>query len=195
MPAHMWLMETKSWKGRPGMRFVETGLAGAWLIDPEPARDGRGLFMRTFCEREFAMRGLCTRFVQHSVSCSREKGTLRGMHFQRAPHGEVKLVRCAKGEIFDVIIDMRPGSPTRGQWEAFELSSENLRQIYIPEGIAHGFQTLCDGVEVGYLISAFYAPEAACGVRCDDPAFGIRWPLPISAISERDMAWPHFDAN
>lgn len=175
------------------MIFVETGLAGAWLIEPEPARDERGFFLRTFCEREFAMRGLCIRFVQHSVSYSRRKGTLRGMHFQRAPHGEVKLVRCAKGKIFDVIIDLRRDSHTCGQWRAFELTCGNQRQLYIPEGFAHGFQTLCDGVEVDYAISAFYAPEAASGVRFDDPAFGIRWPLPVTSISIRDMGWPRLD--
>jgi dTDP-4-dehydrorhamnose 3,5-epimerase len=175
------------------MIFVETGLTGAWLIEPEPAHDERGFFLRTFCEREFEARGLCTRFVQHSVSYSRAKGTLRGMHFQRAPHCEVKLVRCVKGAIFDVIIDLRPSSPTCGRWQGFELSAGNQRQLYIPEGFAHGFQTLCDGAEVAYAISAFYAPEAASGVRFDDPAFGIRWPLPVSVISDRDMGWPHLD--
>jgi dTDP-4-dehydrorhamnose 3,5-epimerase len=114
------------------------------------------------------------------------------MHFQRAPHGEIKVVRCLKGAVYDVIIDLRPESPTYRRWQGFELSAENRRQLYIPQGFAHGFQTLCDDAEVGYLISAFYAPAAASGVRYDDPAFAIEWPLALTVISEKDQTWPAF---
>lgn len=174
------------------MKFTKTHLEGAWLIDAEPFRDSRGLFARVFCEQEFGARGLETRFVQHSASQSVERGTLRGMHFQTPPHAEVKLVRCLKGAILDVVIDLNPGSPTYQQWGAFELSAENMRQLYIPKGFAHGFQTLQDNCEIGYLISAFYEPSASTGVRWNDPAFGIEWPLPVSVISDKDKAWPDF---
>jgi dTDP-4-dehydrorhamnose 3,5-epimerase len=174
------------------MRFDETTLRDAWLIEPLPARDHRGFFARTFCAQEYADHGLTTRFVQHNTSHSVAKGTLRGMHFQRAPHGEVKVVSCLKGAIWDVIIDLRPQSPTHRQWRGFELTAENRRQVYVPEAFAHGFQTLCDDTEVGYLISAFYAPDAAAGVRYDDPAFAIEWPLPPTVISEKDRTWPDF---
>jgi dTDP-4-dehydrorhamnose 3,5-epimerase len=157
-----------------------------------PVEDDRGYFARTFCVREYADHGLETRFVQHNTSYSSVRGTLRGMHFQRAPHGEVKVVSCLKGAIWDVIIDLRPDSPTYCRWEGFELTAENRRQIYIPVGFAHGFQTLCGDTETGYLISAFYAPTAASGVRYNDPIFAIDWPLPITAISEKDSAWPNF---
>jgi dTDP-4-dehydrorhamnose 3,5-epimerase len=174
------------------MHFDQAQLQGAWLIEPVPARDHRGFFARTFCVREYAEHGLTTQFVQHSTSQSRTRGTLRGMHFQRAPHGEVKVVRCLKGAIWDVIIDLRPQSPTYRRWQGFELSADNHRQLYVPEGFAHGFQTLADDTEVGYLISAFYAPQAAGGVRYDDPAFAIEWPLAVSEISEKDRTWPDF---
>ncbi|MDX6750227.1 dTDP-4-dehydrorhamnose 3,5-epimerase [Geminicoccaceae bacterium 1502E] len=172
------------------MRFIEAGLPGAWILEPEPVRDHRGFFARTFCVREFASRGLATSFVQHSTSQSAAAGTLRGMHFQKAPHAEVKVVRCLKGAIWDVIVDLQPGSPTFRRWRGFELSAGNRRQLYVPTGFAHGFQTLRDDTEVGYLISAFHAPEAAGGVRHDDPALGIDWPLPVSSISGRDSTWP-----
>lgn len=175
------------------MRFLETNLADAWLVEPEPAEDSRGFFARTFCEEEFAAQGLETRFVQHSVSGSKTAGTVRGMHFQRPPHEEVKLVGCRRGALLDVIIDLRPVSPTYKQWQGFELTAENRRQLYIPKGFAHGFQTLRDHTEINYLISAFYAPEAGAGVRYDDPAFAINWPLPVSAISDKDKAWPDFE--
>ena len=145
----------------PATRFHATGLRGAWLIEPTPVRDHRGYFMRTFCAREFADRGLDAFFVQHSTSYSSAKGTLRGMHFQRAPHGEVKLVTCLRGAIWDVIIDLRPRSATFRHWEGFSLSAENRHHLYVPEGFAHGFQTLVPDSEVNYLISAFYAPQAA----------------------------------
>jgi dTDP-4-dehydrorhamnose 3,5-epimerase len=174
------------------MLFTKTDLTGAWLIEAAPNRDPRGWFARTFCEREFADHGLETRFVQHSTSQSVSKGTLRGMHFQRAPHAEVKLVRCLKGAIYDVIIDLNPGSPSYRQWRGFELSADNQRQLYVPKGFAHGFQTLQDNVEVAYLISESFAPEAASGVRWDDPAFAIGWPLPVSVMSDKDKVWPDF---
>ncbi|HEX6112037.1 MAG TPA: dTDP-4-dehydrorhamnose 3,5-epimerase [Geminicoccaceae bacterium] len=174
------------------MRFEETNLCGAWLIDLAPARDHRGFFARTFCVQAYADHGLTTGFVQHSTSQSVARGTLRGMHFQRAPRSEVKVVRCLKGAIWDVIIDLRPDSPTYCRWQGFELTAANQRQLYVPEGFAHGFQTLCDDSWVSYLISAFHAPLAASGVRYDDPAFAIDWPLPVSEISEKDRTWPDF---
>jgi len=175
------------------MRFYPTSLHDARLIHLEPARDGRGFFARTFCIREFATYGLETNYPQHSLSFSARKGTLRGMHYQRDPHAEVKVVRCLSGAIWDVIIDIRPGSPTYRRWEGFELSRANGHQLYIPKGFAHGFQTLSDDCEVSYLISAPYSPEAATGVRHNDPNFNITWPLPIVAMSEKDLLWPNFD--
>ena len=162
------------------MRFLPTTLKDAYLIEPEPARDERGAFARTFCEREFSVQGLETRFVQHSSSSSVARGTLRGMHFQREPHSEVKLVRCVRGGICDVIVDLRPDSPTFRRWEAFELNAENGRQLYIPPGFGHGFQTLVDDTELSYLISAHYVAGASTGYRYDDPSFSIDWPLPVA---------------
>lgn len=172
------------------MRFIETGLPGAWIVEPEPVGDLRGCFARTFCVREFAAHGLATGFVQHSVSRSLVAGTLRGLHFQRPPHEEAKLVRCLRGAIWDVIVDLRPQSPARGRWQGFALSAANRRQLYVPEGFAHGFQTLEHDTEVAYLISAFHVPAAGGGVRHDDPALAIDWPLPVTAISARDRSWP-----
>ena len=163
---------------------------GRNLIHPEPSSDHRGSFTRLFCEREFSARGLETRFPQLSQSATHIHGTVRGLHFQRSPHSEVKLVRCAKGAIFDVIVDLRPGSSTYRHWQGFELTAENGNQLYIPQGFAHGFQTLSDACEVAYMISAFYFPEAAAGVRFDDPALGIAWPLPVTDLSDKDRAWP-----
>lgn len=174
------------------MKFEATRFDGAWLIVPERMRDARGYFMRTYCEREFGSKGLETAFVQHSTSYSARRGTVRGMHWQAAPHGEVKVVRCLKGAIVDVIVDIDPKSRTFRMWQAFELSADNEHQLYIPKGFAHGFQTLTDDVLVGYLISAFYVPEAARGARHDDPAFGIKWPLAVTEMSEKDRGWPDF---
>jgi dTDP-4-dehydrorhamnose 3,5-epimerase len=174
------------------MRFDETNLCGAWLIELEPERDHRGFFARTFCVQAFADQELTTGFVQHSISQSVARGTLRGMHFQLGPHSETKVVRCLKGAIWDVIIDLRPESLTYRRWQGFELTADSQRQLYVPKGFAHGFQTLCDDTQVCYLISAFYAPRAASGVRYDDPAFSIDWPLPVTQISEKDRAWPDF---
>ncbi len=172
------------------MRFTRTGLPDAWLIEPLPFEDERGSFARTFCEREFSARGLTTRFVQHSLSHSLRRGTLRGMHFQTPPHQEVKLVSCIRGAIFDVVVDLREGSATYGQWAGFELSEQNRREFYIPQGFAHGFQTLTDDATVSYLISEFYTPDASTGVRYDDPAFDITWPLKPTVMSEKDGNWP-----
>jgi dTDP-4-dehydrorhamnose 3,5-epimerase len=174
------------------MQFHTTQLEGVRLIEMEPIRDERGLFARSFCVRELSEAGLESSFVQHSVSFTARAGSIRGMHFQKAPHDEVKIVRCLKGAICDVLIDLRPGSPTYKRWEAYELTEENRRQLYVPKGYAHGFQTLAPDTEVGYLISAFYSPEAASGLRHDDPAFAIAWPLPLADISPRDRSWPDF---
>ena len=183
-------LESRS--GRVNMEFRSTKLRDAYLIQLEPARDNRGFFARTFCVEEFAAHGLETNYPQHSISFSTRKGTLRGMHYQRDPHSEAKLVRCTQGAILDVIIDIRPDSPTYRRWQEFELSSANGHQLHIPKGFAHGFQTLTNDVEVNYLISAPYEPEAAHGIRYDDPAFGISWPLSVTEISERDLHWPDF---
>ena len=143
-----------------------------------------------FAPGNSAAQGLETGFVQHSISVTERAGSVRGMHFQKSPHEEVKLLRCIRGAIHDVLIDIRPDSPTYGRWEAYELTAENRRQLYVPAGLAHGFQTLLPDTEVGYLISAFYAPAAAAGIRHDDPAFAIAWPLPVADISPKDRAWP-----
>ena len=174
------------------MRFLNTKLDGAWLIQLDPTHDNRGFFVRTYCLEEFAARGLEASYPQHSLSFTARRGTLRGMHYQREPHSEAKLVRCTKGAIWDVIIDIRAASPTYRQWEAFELSDSNISQLYVPKGFAHGFQTLTDDVEVSYLISEPYIPEAADGLQYNDPSFNIAWPAPITAISEKDLRWPDF---
>ncbi len=176
------------------MRFVPQDIEGVWLIELEPIADLRGAFARTFCAREFAAHGLATDFVQHSRSLTRNKGALRGMHFQKPPHAETKLVSCIRGGIYDVCLDLRQGSKTFGRWMAVELSADNAHQLYIPAGCAHGFQALSDDCEVEYLISQYYVPEAGAGVRWDDPQFAIKWPLPVAAMSDKDRAWPDFQA-
>ena len=174
------------------MRFERTELDGAWLIGLEAASDQRGFFARTFYTREFAEHGLKTVFAQHSTSYSTKRGTIRGMHFQRDPAAEVKVVNCVRGAVYDVIVDLRSSSPTYRRWQGFELSGENRRRLYIPPGYAHGFQTLSDDAEVGYLNSEFYAPDSASGVRFDDPAFAVDRPLPVTSISDRDRSWPDY---
>jgi dTDP-4-dehydrorhamnose 3,5-epimerase len=174
------------------MIFTPTRLDGAWIVEVEKRRDERGFFARTWCRQELAARGLDTEIAQESVSHNVRRGTLRGLHFQLPPHEETKIVRCQAGAIYDVIVDLRPHSPTFRRWEGFELSAENRRALYIPKGFAHGFQTLTDAADIAYQISAFYAPQAAAGYRYDDPAFEIAWPLPIAVIGERDLAWPAF---
>jgi dTDP-4-dehydrorhamnose 3,5-epimerase len=174
------------------MKFNTTTLHDAWLIELEPVVDIRGYFARTFCVDEFAAKGLNTDYAQHSVSFSARKGTVRGMHYQREPHSEVKIVRCIKGSVWDVIIDIRPGSPTYRRWQGFELSSANRNELYVPKGFAHGFQTISDNVEINYLISEPYSPESSYGIRHDDPTFAIQWPLPVTEISPKDLRWPDF---
>ena len=172
------------------MIFKETPLKGAYLIEPELHEDERGFFARTFCQEEFRKHGLNPRLMQCNVSYNRSRGTLRGMHYQTDPYAEAKLVRCSKGAIYDVIIDLRPGSPTFARWIAAELTGTNLRMIYIPEQFAHGFQTLEDDTEVLYQMSEVYAPECARGIRWNDPAFGIHWPPADRIISVRDNSYP-----
>lgn len=174
------------------MVFRQTELKGAYLIELEPIADERGFFARTFCRREFERHGLNPTVAQCSISCNRAKGTLRGMHYQAAPHGEVKLVRCLAGSIYDVIIDLRPDSATRGKWLAVELGTRHGSMLYIPEGFAHGFQTLEDDTQVLYQISEFYEPASARGVRWDDPAFAIDWPVGPRILSERDRSYPDY---
>ena len=176
------------------MQFTKTSLADAMVIDLKKLGDERGFFARTFCAAEFAKAGLVAEFVQANHSHNVAAGTLRGMHFQRAPHGEVKLVRCVQGAIHDVIIDLRPESPTYRRWEGFDLDAETGRMLYVPAGFAHGFQTLRDETHVTYQVSHPYTPAAEGGVRWDDPAFGIAWPLPVGVISPKDAAWPLLDA-
>lgn len=174
------------------MKFHLTTLKDAVLIDLERRGDERGFFARTFCVDEFAAQGLPTEFVQQNMSFSAARGTLRGMHFQSAPHGEDKLIRCVRGGIVDIIVDLRPDSPSYKAWEGFELTEENKRMLLVPKGFAHGFQSITDNVEVTYLSSAKYAPAAERGVRWNDPAFGITWPLEPTEVSEKDRSWPDF---
>lgn len=174
------------------MNFVPTALAGAFIVDPERQSDDRGFFARAWCQREFEKRGLNPRVVQCSISHNVRKGTWRGMHYQAAPHEEAKLVRCTKGSICDVIVDLRPDSPSFKQHLAVTLSGENRRMLYIPEKFAHGFLTLEDDTEVFYQMSEFHAPESARGFRWNDPSFGIRLPLEVAVISERDRDYPDF---
>ena len=175
------------------MIFEETKLAGAFVVDLERREDPRGFFARSWCADEFADHGLSTQVVQANVSFNPRRATLRGMHFQRAPHAETKLVRCTQGAIYDVVIDLRPESDTYREWLGVELTQENRRALYVPEGFAHGYQTLVPDAEVFYQVSEFYTPDAEGGVRWDDPAFGIEWPEPGSAfLSDKDRSWPDF---
>ena len=175
------------------MIFTETVLKGAYIIDIEIKKDERGFFGRSFCMKEFEKYGLNPRVSQCNISFNKKKGTLRGMHYQIAPHEEGKLVRCTRGSIYDVIIDLRYQSPTFKQWLAVELTSiVNYRMLYIPTSFAHGFQTLEDNTEVFYQMSEFYYPESARGIRWDDPTFDIKWPLPKPLISEKDKSYPLF---
>jgi dTDP-4-dehydrorhamnose 3,5-epimerase len=174
------------------MLFRETTLASAFIVDIEPHKDDRGFFARTFCSREFAEHGLCEGFVQCNLSYNRRKGTLRGMHFQRPPYAEAKLVRCVAGGIYDVIVDLRRDSPTFCKWLSVELSSSNRSALYVPPVFAHGFQTLTDGAEVFYQMSEFYHDDHTAGVRWDDRAIGIEWPIADPILSERDASYPDF---
>lgn len=174
------------------MIFTETEISGSYLIDVKRIGDDRGFFGRLWCEREMEEMGLVSSIKQSNIGVSPLKGTLRGLHYQTAPHQEVKIIRCPRGAIYDVIVDLRPDSPTFKKWFAVELTAENSRMLYVPEGCATGYQTLVDDAEIYYHTSEFYHPESATGVRHDDPAFGIEWPLPIAAISDNDKNWKNF---
>lgn len=177
------------------MRFRPTDVFGAILIDPDLHRDDRGRFMRVWCAREFAEFRIDFTPVQANMGFSARKGTLRGMHFQEAPALEAKLVRCTRGAIFDVVLDLRTVSPSYGKWYGTELSAINGRMLYVPEHCAHGYQTLEEDTEMYYMTSGFYAPTAVRGVRFNDPAFGIQWPLAASVVSEQDRNWPLFECR
>ncbi len=173
------------------MIFTETNVAGAFLIELNKLNDDRGFFARAFCTEEFADHGLETVFVQSNISRNLKKNTLRGMHMQVAPYGEVKVVRCTRGAVFDCFVDLRPESPTYLQWAGAELTEDNHRMLYIPKGCAHGYQTLCDEAEVMYLVSTAYHPDSERGYRWNDPAFGIDWPEKENLmISDKDRNWP-----
>lgn len=175
------------------MRITKTPLAGAFLVELDRLEDDRGFFARSFCRREFEQAGLNPAVVQCNVSRNRYRGTLRGMHYQVAPLEEAKLVRVTSGAVFDVIIDLRPGSPTFTRWFGQELTEENHTAMYVPEGFAHGFLTLADNSEVFYQMSNYYSPEHSRGVRFNDPAFGIAWPAPVTIVSPKDTAYSDFD--
>ena len=176
------------------MRFIETALPGAYIVELEERADDRGFFARTFCVREFSELGLTTRVSQCNLSFNRRRGTLRGLHYQAEPAAEAKLIRCIAGAVHQVLVDMRPGSPTFLRHVAVELSAANRRSVYLPELFAAGMQTLEDDTELMYQVSEFHTPEAERGLRFDDPAIGITWPLPVSEISPKDRAWPYLEA-
>lgn len=177
------------------MQFIETALKGAYFVDLETRHDDRGYFARTFCAREFEEHGLQAVVAQCNLSVSYQKGTLRGIHYLSPPAQEAKLVRVSRGAIYDVIIDLRPDSPTYYQHIAVELTAQNRRALYVPPLFAHGFQTLADDTEVLYQMSDFYAPGLERGLRYDDPALNIRWPLPVTVISEKDASWPYLNGS
>jgi dTDP-4-dehydrorhamnose 3,5-epimerase len=174
------------------MNFSETRVKGVFQVHPEPIADQRGFFARTWCPKEFESHGLNPRIAQCSASFNHRKGTLRGMHYQAAPFREAKLVRCTRGAIYDVAVDLRPDSPTFRGWVAAELTAGNRTMLYIPEGCAHGFLTLEDNCEVFYQISEFYSSEHGRGARWNDPAFGIEWPGEVRVIADRDRLYPDF---
>ncbi len=175
------------------MDFAQTKLPGVFEVRLQPHADQRGFFARSWCQKEFATNGLNSSLAQCSVSFNKLKGTLRGMHYQVAPYREAKLVRCTRGTVYDVVLDLRPDSPSYKQWTSVVLSSEERNMVYVPEGCAHGFLTLDDDTEIFYQISEFYAPEAARGIRWNDPAFRISWPIPVEVISDKDRSYPNFD--
>lgn len=178
------------------MIFKETHLKGAFIVEPERIEDTRGFFARAWCKNEFDTHGLNSRFVQCNISFNKNRGILRGMHYQATPHEEIKLVRCTKGTIYDAIVDLRQGSPTYLKWIGVELTEQNHKMLYVPEGFAHGYQTLSDNTEVFYQVSQFYSPESERGVRWDDPAFGIKWPeIDNLVISEKDKNWPDYSSG
>jgi dTDP-4-dehydrorhamnose 3,5-epimerase len=170
--------------------FLETDIPGALIIDLDRHTDDRGFFARAWCEEEFAAHGLRPRFVQANMAFTERSGTVRGLHYQHSPHEEAKLIRCTRGSIHDVLIDLRRDSPSFEQWIAVELSADNRRMLHVPEGCAHGYQALSDGAEVFYLVTHPYVPGAEGGIRFDDPAFGVQWPLPVGDVSAKDRRWP-----
>jgi dTDP-4-dehydrorhamnose 3,5-epimerase len=172
------------------MMYSETSLTGVYVIEMQPFEDARGSFSRVFCAREMREHGLPFELAQINKASNRKAGTIRGLHYQREPHAEIKIVSCTSGGVFDVAVDIRPDSPTYLKWFGTELTAENQRLLYIPAGFAHGYQALTDDAELIYLVSEFYAPDAEGGLRFDDPAIGINWPLEISAVSEKDSGWP-----
>lgn len=176
------------------MKFVPISLPGAFVVELEPCFDSRGYFVRTWCQREFERHGLNSHWVQGSASFNARKGTWRGLHFQAPPHEECKLIRCISGAICDVIVDLRSNSPTLGQHTKVELSAQNRRALYVPEGFAHGFLALVDDTEVLYQMSQFHCPESTGGFRWNDPSFGIQLPLPVAVISEQDQSYPDYRA-
>jgi dTDP-4-dehydrorhamnose 3,5-epimerase len=177
------------------MLFTETKLAGAFIIDIEKREDQRGFFARSWCQHEFEACGLISRLVQMNLSFNPKQGTLRGMHYQIAPHAEAKVIRCTRGAIYDVIIDLRPSSPTYTQWIGVTLTADNYKMLYVPEQFAHGYQTLEDRTEVTYQVSQFYAPTFERGARYDDPVFGIVWPTAVRVISDKDKTWPSYSLS
>lgn len=174
------------------MIFTQTKLQGAYILELEKREDDRGFFARTFCREEMQAHGLIPDVAQANTSLSKTRGTLRGMHYQKSPYEETKLVRCTRGALYDVIIDLRPDSPTYKQWVGVELSAENYRMLFVPKYFAHGFITLADDTEANYLVSQFYAPGSELGIRWNDPVFNIKWPIDVSVISEKDANWPDF---
>jgi dTDP-4-dehydrorhamnose 3,5-epimerase len=172
------------------MHFEPTGFANLVVVKQERHQDERGYFSRTFCADEFGARGLISHFPQSNLAYNQTRGTVRGMHYQRVPHAETKLVRCARGAILDVVVDLRPDQPTYLRWEGFELTAGNGAALYIPAGFAHGYQTLADETEVAYAITPAFVPGFGCGLRFDDPAIDVRWPLPVTIISDKDRTWP-----
>lgn len=174
------------------MIFAETKLPGAFIIEVERLEDERGFFARAWCKKEFEAHSLNSDWAQANLAFSRRGGTLRGLHYQVAPYEEAKLVRCIRGAIYDVIVDLRPESPTYRQWLGVELTADNRKMLYVPEGFAHGYQTLADNTETFYQVSQFYSPESERGLRYDDPAFGIEWPIDVQVISDKDKSWSDY---
>jgi dTDP-4-dehydrorhamnose 3,5-epimerase len=174
------------------MNFAETELKGAYLVSLQKIEDERGFFARAWCQHEFEEHGLKTNLAQANVSFSKQQGTLRGLHFQRAPYQEAKLIRCTRGSIYDVIVDLRPESPTFKRWFGVELKAGDYKMLYVPEGFAQGLLTLEDNTEIMYPTTEFYTPEAESGVRFDDPAFAIVWPQAVKIVSDKDRSWPDF---
>ena len=177
------------------MRFTETNIGGAYLISLEPKGDERGFFARAWCEDELARHGLCSKVVQCNIGYSEHKGTIRGIHWQNAPHEEVKVVRCTRGGVFDVIVDLRPDSATFGQHHTIELWANEHQLLYIPAGVGHGYQTLRDDSEIFYQASTRYHAESSDGIRYNDPALEIDWPLEVSVVADRDVSWPDLAAR